>query len=80
MNVITRNLNDKILFIDNNYIIIRKNFLLKIILLFLIFLILSILIFMRYFILHGDYVNITIFVIFGHITNYIFSLLINKKD
>lgn len=67
------------IYIDDNIIIFRKDKFINYLLLSLILLIISILIFMRYFLLHGDYVNITIFVLLGHLTNYILSIFIHKN-
>ena len=67
------------IYIDDNIIVFRKDKFINYLLLSLILLIITILIFMRYFLLHGDYVNITIFVLLGHLTNYILSILINKN-
>ena len=70
---------NKTIYINNDFIIIKKDKLINYLILFIILLLLSNLIFLKYFLIHGEYVNITIFVLLGNFTNYLFYNL-NKKN
>lgn len=63
---------DKHIYINNDFIIIKKDKFIYYIILFIILLLFSNLIFIKYFLIHGEYVNITIFVLLGNFTNYLF--------
>lgn len=74
------NLNDKIFLIKEDLIIIRKSYLKKIILIFLLLLFFSFLIFIRFYTIYHEYVNLTLFVMLGHYGNYITSLTMNELN